>query len=124
MVNHTYEHENNAHGPLGSWVILMFGMLIGWLIGGLTGALAMLLLAPQSGKKTRAKVQQKSSELREQTTEAVEDALKQAGVKASQIGADVHEQAETLEQRGQDVIDEQRDNLSKTLKRWGKAVHT
>ena len=115
MDNHGQEHENDFN-QLGSFIA-------GLLIGGLAGALAMLLLAPQSGKKTRAKVQQKSSELREQTTETVEDALKQTGVKASQIGAGVHEQAEALEQRGQDVIDEQRNHLGKTLKRWGKAVH-
>ena len=54
----------------------------------------MLLLAPQSGKKTRTQIQRKSIELRDQTTEAVEDAVAQAGVKARQITADVHEQAE------------------------------
>ena len=116
MDDHGQEHENDINQ--------FWGFIAGLLMGGIAGALVMLLLAPQSGKKTRAKVQQKSSELREQTTEVVEDALKQAGVKASQIGADVHEQAETLEQRGQDVIDEQRNHLGKTLKRWGKAVHT
>ena len=116
MDDHGQEHENDINQ--------FWGFIAGLLMGGIAGALVMLLLAPQSGKKTRAEVQQKSSELREHTTEAVEDALKQAGVKASQIGVGVHEQAETLEQRGQDVIDEQRNHLGKTLKRWGKAVHT
>ena len=74
MVNHNHEHENDAHGPLGSWIVLMAGMLIGWLIGGLTGALAMLLLAPQSGKKTRAKIKRQSRKLREQATDTMEDA--------------------------------------------------
>ncbi|MBN2001777.1 MAG: YtxH domain-containing protein [Anaerolineae bacterium] len=116
MDNQNYEHENDANQP-GSF-------LAGLLVGGLAGAAAMLLLAPQSGKKTRAKIQQKSIKLREQTTEAVEDALKQAGVKAHQITGDVHEQAEALEQRGQDAIDAQRDHLGTTLKGLGKAVHT
>lgn len=116
MDNHGQEHENDVN-QLG-------GFIAGLLMGGLAGAVAMLLLAPQSGKRARAEIQQKSIELREQTTETVEDTLKQAGVKASQIRAGVHEQAEALEQRGQDVIDEQRDHLGKTLKRWGKAVRT
>jgi len=35
-------------------------VLAGLLIGGLAGAGAMLLLAPQSGKETRAQIQQKT----------------------------------------------------------------
>jgi len=47
----------------------------GWCAGDAVAAAAI-------GKRTRANIQQKSIELREQVTEAVEDALKQAGVKA------------------------------------------
>ena len=96
----------------------------GLLVGGLSGAGAMLLLAPQSGKKMRAQVQKKSNDLRKQTTKAAEDALEQTRSEAHQITDDVHDQAEALGQRGQDVIDEQRDNLGQTLKNLGKAVHT
>jgi len=119
MDNHNYEHENDLN---------QFGAFVaGLLIGALAGAVAMLLLAPQSGKKTRTKIQQKSIELREQTAGAVEDAVAQARTKARQIRAGVHEQAGALEQRGQDVqdvIDEQRDQLGKTLTGLGKAVRT
>jgi len=93
MVNHNYEHENDAHEPEGSWAGTLVGLLIGLLIGGLTGAVTMLFLAPQSGKKSRAKMQQLSHELREQTAEAVDDALAQVRVKAGQITHDVREQA-------------------------------
>jgi len=48
MVNHNYEHENDAHEPRGSWA--------GLLIDGLTGAVVMLLVAPQSWKRTRARI--------------------------------------------------------------------
>jgi len=51
MISHNYEQDNDASEPGGFWV----GLLAGLLIGGLAGALALLLLAPQSGKKTRAK---------------------------------------------------------------------
>jgi gas vesicle protein len=93
MVNYNYEHENDAHEPEGSWAAPLAGLLLGLLLGGLTGAVAMLFLAPQSGKDTRAKMQQLSHELREQTAEAVDDAVAQVRAKAGQITHDVREQA-------------------------------
>jgi hypothetical protein len=61
----------------------------------------MLLLAPQSGKRTRAKIQRKSAELREQTPDTVEDSLAQARAKAGKIKDDVREKPDELEQRAQ-----------------------
>jgi gas vesicle protein len=116
MDNHNQENGNNAKS--------IGGFLAGLLVGGLTGAGAMLLLAPQSGKKTRTQIQQKSIELRDQTVKTVEGAAAQVRGKASQITDDVREQAGQLQKRGQNVIDEQRDHLSQTLKGWGRAVQT
>lgn len=116
MDNHNHEHENDVNQP--------GGFLAGLLIGGLAGAAAMWLLAPQSGKRTRAQIQLKSMELRDQTTEAVEtveDAMAQASVKARQIRAGVREQAKELEQRGQELFDEQKERLS-TLVEAGKTA--
>jgi gas vesicle protein len=113
MDNHNHEHENDVNQ--------VGGFFAGLLIGGLAGAVAMLLLAPQSGKRTRAQIQLKSMELREQTTEAVEDALKQTRTKGRQIRADVREKADELQQRGQAVLDEQKERLS-TLVEAGKTA--
>jgi len=110
-------HHGNGNNAKYGW-----GLLAGLLLGGLAGATAMLLLAPQSGKKTRAQIQQNSIELRDQTVKTVEGAVAQVRGRARQITDDVHEQAGELQQRGQDVLDEQRDHLSKTLKDAGKAV--
>ena len=110
---HDHEHENDANQ--------VGGFFAGLLIGGLAGAVAMLLLAPQSGKRTRAQIQLKSMDLREQTAEAVEDALKQTRTKARQIRADVREKADELQQRGQAVLDEQKERLS-TLVEAGKTA--
>jgi len=99
-----------------------WGLLAGLLVGGLAGATAMLLLAPQSGKKTRAQIQQNSIELRDQTVKTVEGAVAQARGKARQITDDVREQAGELQQRGQDVLDRKRGQLSETLKDAGEAV--
>ena len=98
--------------------------MAGLLIGGVSGAGAMLLLAPQSGKKMRAQIHKKSTNLRKQTVKAAEDALQRIDSEAHQITDNVHDQAESLGQRGQDVIDEQRDHLGQSLKDLGKAVHT
>ena len=114
MNNNGQEHETSANH---AW-----SFLVGLLMGSLAGAGTMLLLAPQSGKKTRAQIQRKSIELRDQTTEAVEDAVAQAGVKARQITADVHEQAGALQQRGQDMFDEQRKRLSTVVEAGKTAV--
>jgi len=113
MDSHNNEHENGVNQP-GSF-------LAGLLIGGLAGAGTMLLLAPQSGKRTRTQIQLKSMELRDQTTEAVEDAMAQAGVKARQIRTDVRKQAKELEHRGQDMFDEQKERFS-TLVEAGKTA--
>jgi len=111
-MNHAHEND----------VSRMEGFVAGLLVGGLVGAGAMLLLAPQSGEKTRAVIQQKSMEVRDQVVKTVEDTAAQVRSKAHQITNDVQGQAEALGQRGQDVIDEQRDNLGQTLKDLGKAV--
>jgi len=111
--NHNHEPENGVNQ--------VGGFFAGLLIGGLAGAVAMLLLAPQSGKRTRAQIQLKSMELREQTTEAVEDAMVQARTKGRQIRADVREKADELQQRGQAVLDEQKERLS-TLVEAGKTA--
>jgi gas vesicle protein len=107
MDNHSDQHESDANHP-GSF-------FAGLLLGGLAGAGAMLLLAPQSGKRTRAKIQLKGIELRDQTAEAVEDAAAQARVTARQITTDVREKAEELQQRGQDIFDEQKARVSAAI---------
>jgi gas vesicle protein len=101
---HNYEHEHDAVEPGSYWA----GMLIALLIGGLMGAVTMLLLAPQSGKKTRAMLRRQSHELRKQTAETletVEDAVAGARDKTDEIVHDARKHAETLEKRGQALLD-------------------
>jgi len=113
------DNHNQETGNIAKYV---WGFLAGLLVGALAGAGAMLLLSPQSGTETRAQIRKKSTELRDQTVKTVEGAVAQASGKARQITDDVHEQAGELIQRGQDMLDEHRGHLSKTLKDAGKAV--
>jgi gas vesicle protein len=95
----------------------------GVLAGGLIGAGAMLLLAPQSGKKTRDQIQLEGLELRDRVTESVEDTVAQTRGKAHQIMDGVHKQAKELKQRGQDMLDEQKEVVSQAVEAEKTAIH-
>ncbi len=114
MINHNHENGSDAK--------LLWGFLAGLVAGSLIGAGTMLLLAPQSGKRMRARIQRKSAELREQTAESVEDSLAQARAKAGQITDGVRQTTDQLEQRAQTVFDEQSERLSSAVKAGKKAV--
>lgn len=109
------QHKDNAN-VAGSAVA-------GLLIGGLAGAGAALLLAPQSGKETREQIQQKSIELRDRTTETVEEAVTQVKAKTQQIAGTLHDKAEELQHQGQEKIAEQLDRVSAAAEA-GKAALT
>ncbi len=116
MGNHSDKHESDAIRPE--------SFLAGLLLGGLAGAGTMLLLAPQSGKRTRTQIQLKGMELRDQTAEAVDDAMLHTRVKARQIKTDVREKAEELQQRGQAMLDEQVARVSAVVEAGKQAVHS
>jgi gas vesicle protein len=102
--------ENNLSGFLAG-LMLFAGLLMGSLIG----AGVMLLLAPQSGKKTRRQIWRKGRDLREQVTDAVDDTVVQVRAKARQVTTNIRDQGEALQQRGQDMVDEGK-------KRWDAVV--
>jgi len=97
-------------------------VLFGVLIGGLVGAITMLLLTPQSGKKTRAQIQEESILLLDRTTKNVKKAVKQVRSKTNSITAEVREVAEELKQLGQDKLVEQLDRVSTALDAGKTAV--
>lgn len=97
--------------------------LAGLALGSLAGAGAMLLLAPQSGKKTRKQIRRKGKNLRKQTDKAMDGAVAQVRAKAHQVTNSIHEQAEDLQQRGQDVLDEGKERFSVVVEAGKTAVH-
>ena len=100
----------------------MKNVLIGLLIGGLAGAAAMLLFAPQSGKRTRAQIQLKSVQLRDQTTDIVKNTLAQVRFNTHEITAGVQEKAGQLKQLGQDRLVKQLERVSAALDTGKTAV--
>lgn len=91
------------------------GILVGMLVGGLAGAAAALLMAPQSGKETRRQIQEKSIELRDRTTELVEDTVAQVRTKANDLTVG-------LKDRGQEIAVKQLDNVSEAAQAGKKAI--
>jgi gas vesicle protein len=90
----------------------VFGVLVGMLIGGLAGAVTMLLLAPQSGENTRMQIQEKGIELRDRTTEIVEDVMEQVRMDRNKLTTEGRKKAKELIHQGQELVVEQLDRVS------------
>ena len=107
MENNMEEQTDNKNG--------FVNILIGALVGGLAGAVAMLLFAPQSGKRTRAQIQNQSILLRDRTTKNIKKAVAQVRSETNKLTSEVQEKAGELKQLGQDKLVEQLDRVSAAL---------
>ena len=121
MNNNNYDEKYEANDSSG--FIAGLSLVTGLLLGALAGAGVMLLMAPQSGKKTRAKIQHKGQQMRNQTTSAVDGAVAQVRSTARQVSTSIHDQSEALQQRGQDVVDHQRERWSPVVEAGKTAVN-
>lgn len=120
MKNATHKNKREANNLNVFLAGLLF--LAGMLVGGLAGAGTTLLMAPQSGKKTRKQLWRKGRNLRQQTAETIEDGVNQVRAKAHEVTTSLHKQAEALQQRGQDVLDQQRERWSPVVEATQTAV--
>jgi gas vesicle protein len=116
MENNIEERVYNKNEPL--------NFLIGALIGGLAGAVAMLLFAPQSGKRTRAQILNKSIQLRDRTTTGVKKAVAQVRSGTDKVKTGVRVKVGKLKQFSQDKLVEQMDHMSDALDAGKTAVKT
>ena len=94
----------------------------GVLVGGLAGAITMLLLAPKSGKDTRMQMMEKGIELRDRTTEMVEDTMAQVRLNADKMAASGREKMKELKHQGQELAVEQLDRISAVVDAGKTAV--
>lgn len=111
------QDANNLNGFLAGFVFLG-----GLLLGGLAGAGAMLLLAPQSGRKTRRQIKRKSRKVRKQTAVIIHDGVDQIRDKTHQVTSSLQDQAEELQQYGQDVVGDQKERWSPVVEAGLTAV--
>ena len=103
--NQEYRHPTNN----------VLGVLAGILVGGLVGAVTMLLLAPQSGKDTRRQIREKSTELRDRTSEMMEDTMAQVRTNTNKIAMGVKDYSK-------EMAVEQLDNVSEAAQAGKKAI--
>lgn len=102
----------------------ILGVIAGILVGSLAGALTMLLLAPQSGEDTRAQIKDKSIELRDRTTEMVEDAMAQVRASRDKLTMGGREKAKELLHQGQALVVEQLEHVSEAAQAGKKAIQS
>jgi gas vesicle protein len=114
MVQEIQETERQRSG--------FVGILGGLIIGSVAGAVAMLLLAPQSGKKTRMLIQDKGIELRDRATGMVDEAFEQVRSNTSKMTTSGLQKADELKQQGQDLLEEQVDRVSAAARAGKKAI--
>ena len=112
--NQEYEYPTNN----------ILSVLVGMLIGGLAGAVTMLLLAPQSGKDTRMRIQEKGIELRDRTTAMMENTMAQVRTNADKITMGGREKIKELKQHGQELAVEQLDRVSEAAQAGKKAIQS
>ena len=98
------------------------GILAGLMIGSLAGAIAMLLLAPRSGKDTRMQMKEKGIELRDRTTEMMEDTMAQVRSNADKMAASGREKIKELKHQGQELAVEQLERVSAVVEAGKTAV--
>lgn len=101
-----HEHEKKHHRRGGGGI---FQWWRGFMIGGTTGLLLSLLVAPQSGEQTRDLLRYKSVQLKH----AAEQTAAEAKEKASNLTKDARMQVQTLKQRGQEFVDEKREQATR-----------
>lgn len=113
---------NNEYQELEYHNNTVLGVLLGMLVGGMAGAVAMLLMAPQSGEKTRKQIEQKSIELRDRATELVDDTLSQVRAKANNLMTSGRKNFKELKHQGQELAVEQLEHVSDAAKAGKKAI--
>ena len=78
--------------------------LISMLVGSLIGAGVALLMAPQSGDKTRAFLKDKSIEIKDKALETAENTRDRAGKTLDEINQSTRNRANELVKRGQNLV--------------------
>jgi len=116
MINENLEYKHSTNNVL--------NVLVGVLVGGLAGAVTMLLLAPQSGKRTRMQIQEKGIELRDRATGIMEDAVAQVRLNGNKLARDGRRKANELLHQGQNLVAEQVEYVSDAVKAGKKAIQS
>jgi gas vesicle protein len=108
-----YEYEDQSG---------MSKLLTGLLIGAAIGGVVMLFLAPESGKKTLARLRKRTKQLRKETMNTVDDTMHMARERFGRAAAGVRKQAKGLTNRSYDMLDEQRERVADIVETGRKRI--
>lgn len=98
------------------------GVMIGLVIGSLAGAFTMLLLAPQSGRRTRALLQKRGLALVDNATKLMDETVSEVNSRRKRLLVGGRKQAKKIIEHGQEAVVEQLDHVSKAAEAGKKAV--
>jgi gas vesicle protein len=87
----------------------------GFLVGSVIGVATALLFAPRSGDETRAEIRDRAIDLRDRTTDTVNQTVSQARSKAYEIKDTVQQKAQEVTERGKQKLTKQLDRASEAL---------
>ncbi len=116
MINENLEYKRPANNIL--------NVLVGMLVGGLAGAVTMLLLAPQSGKRTRIQIQEKGIELRDRAAGIMEEVVSQVRLDGHKIARDGRRKANELLHQGQELVAEQVEYVTDVVNAGKKTIQS
>lgn len=108
MIKENEEGKEHSKNPL----MVLAGILIGFL----AGAVTLFYLAPKSGKDSRVDIQNKGIELRDQTTEMMDDTMAQVRSNVNKFAQDSREMINDLRSNGQEIALEQFGHKSNATK--------
>lgn len=94
----------------------IISMISMFAVGGLIGAGVALLMAPQSGQKTRSLIRDKSMELKDKAVGTVEDTRSRAESTLNDITSQTKDRVSSLTQKGKDKIQGQSEKMKDTAK--------
>lgn len=80
--------------------------LAGFFAGGLVGAAVALLFAPQAGEETRAQIQQKSIELRDEAGRVAGETAAQTKERLEKAAEELRKRAAELQERAKELMEE------------------
>ena len=75
-----------------------------FIVGGMVGAGVALLMAPQSGRRTRSKIRDKGAEIREKAVETAEDTRHLASHTLDDWASSTKDRFSALRERGRDLV--------------------
>ena len=99
------KHEVKQDANQSSHFLAAFLFFGGLLLGSVVGAGAMLLIAPQSGKKTRKQIQRKGRKMSKKTAKAINHKTEQVHDKAQQVTTSIQDVVDDQTERWEPVVE-------------------